>query len=77
MVYERLKEKLRVENSIFQDLERQHQEYEKQLIELNDMPFLTTDLQVKQKEIKKLKLRTKDKMEKILQEQMKCEKQRN
>lgn len=72
MVYENLKDKLRLENSTFKELERQHQEYEKQLTELNQIPFLTTDLQVKQKEIKKLKLKTKDKMEKIIQEYQKC-----
>ena len=71
---DKLKEKLRTDNSDFKELEQKHQEYEKQLEELSQMPFLTTDLQLKEKEIKKRKLKIKDKMEKIIDEYEKCEK---
>ena len=70
----KLREKLRMENPDFKALEKKHQEFEKQLEELGQMPFLTTDLQLKEKEIKKLKLKTKDKMERIIKESLKCEK---
>jgi uncharacterized protein YdcH (DUF465 family) len=69
-----LKDILRTQNPDFKELENKHQEYERQLQELSQMPFLTTDLQLKEKEIKKLKLKIKDKMHKIIEKYEKCEK---
>ena len=68
---DKLREIVRSENPDFKELEKKHQEYEKQLEELGQMPFLTTDLQLKEKEIKKLKLKTKDEMERILEKFLK------
>jgi uncharacterized protein YdcH (DUF465 family) len=69
-----VKEQLRSNNPDFMELEKMHLEYENQLQELSQMPFLTTDLQLKEKEIKKLKLKLKDKMQKMLDEYQKCSK---
>ncbi len=44
----------------------EHVEFEKQLEELSGKPFLTPDEEIKQKELKKLKLAGRDKIEMIL-----------
>ncbi len=48
--------------STFEKLRRQHQEYEKQLEELNNRAWLTPEEEIQEKQIKKLKLRLKDEM---------------
>jgi uncharacterized protein YdcH (DUF465 family) len=49
-------------DSIYEELRRQHQEYEKQLEELSNRAWLTPDEEIEEKRIKKLKLRIKDEM---------------
>jgi uncharacterized protein YdcH (DUF465 family) len=49
-------------DSIYDELRRQHQEYEKQLEELSNRAWLTPDEEIEEKRIKKLKLRIKDEM---------------
>ena len=49
-------------DATFEELRRQHQEYEKQLEELNNRAWLTPDEEMQEKRLKKLKLRLKDEM---------------
>jgi hypothetical protein len=64
-------DKLLIEKHINHDIElkkfvEEHVLFEKQLDELNQKIYLTPDEEMKQKELKKLKLAGRDKIEKIL-----------
>ena len=65
------RDKLLIEKHIDHDEELkkfvdEHVLFEKQLEELNDKVYLTPDEEMKQKELKKLKLAGRDKIEQIL-----------
>ena len=65
------RDKLLIEKHISHDEELkkfvdEHVLFEKQLDELNDKIYLTPDEEMKQKELKKLKLAGRDKIEQIL-----------
>ena len=65
------RDKLLIEKHIDHDEELkkfvdEHVLFEKQLDELNDKVYLTPDEEMKQKELKKLKLAGRDKIEQIL-----------
>lgn len=51
--------------SNYDELRRQHQEYEKQLEELNNKSWLTPEEEMEEKRLKKLKLRIKDQMARL------------
>jgi len=61
-----LVEKLCDENPRFRKLYEEHVIFEKQLVELDDKPFLTPDQEFERKKVQKLKLAGKDEMESIL-----------
>ena len=61
------KEYLLKNDTRFQQLMDQHQEFEKQLGELLDKPFLSTEEQIQETVIKKKKLVLKDKMQMLIQ----------
>ena len=66
------RDKLLIEKHISHDDElkkfvEEHILFEKQLDELNEKIYLTPDEEMKQKELKKLKLAGRDKIEEILQ----------
>ena len=59
---------IRRQNREFRKLEEQHKEYEARLDELVKHVYLTPTQEMLKQEIKKQKLRTKDKMAEIIQE---------
>jgi len=59
---------LRYQNKEFKRLEDLHQDYDKKLQSLNEYHFHTQDQKIKIVELKKLKLRTKDRMAAILRD---------
>lgn len=63
---EELKAHLMATNEDFQRLAGQHSEYAKQLDALEALPHLTSDQELEETRLKKLKLRLKDQMEAIL-----------
>jgi uncharacterized protein YdcH (DUF465 family) len=52
----------------FRRLRADHQEFERELSDLQARPFLTTEQQWRVSEVKKLKLMTKDRMEALIRE---------
>ena len=52
-------------NPQYRDLQQQHRSYETQLEELNRKAWLTPAEEMEAKQIKKLKLRVKDEMERL------------
>jgi hypothetical protein len=58
-------EQLGTLRSTYEELRRQHQEYEKQLEELNNRAWLTPEEEMEEKRLKKLKLRLKDEMARL------------
>src|SRR5436190_19413235 len=63
---EELKAHLMSTNEEYQRLASQHSEYAKQLDALEALPHLTTDQELEETRLKKLKLRLKDQMEAIV-----------
>ena len=63
---ETIREELMVTNKEFQRLHQQHAHYDAELARLSAKKFLNEDDQVKETELKKLKLWTKDQMERII-----------
>lgn len=63
---EELKAHLMSTNEEYQRLATQHSEYAKQLDALEELPHLTSDQELEETRLKKLKLRLKDQMEAIV-----------
>jgi uncharacterized protein len=63
---EQLKAHLMATHSEYQQLAIQHSEYASKLEALEALPHLTTEQEVEETRLKKLKLRLKDQMEAIL-----------
>jgi uncharacterized protein YdcH (DUF465 family) len=63
---EELKAYLMENNAEFQRLATQHAEYAQQLDKLEALPHLTSEQELEETRLKKLKLRLKDQMEAIL-----------
>jgi uncharacterized protein len=63
---EELKAHLMDTNEEYRRLVQQHSEYAKQLDELEALPHLTSEQELEETRIKKIKLRLKDQMEAIL-----------
>jgi uncharacterized protein YdcH (DUF465 family) len=63
---EELKAHLMATNEEYQRLASQHTEYAKQLDALEAIPHLTSDQELEETRLKKLKLRLKDQMEAIV-----------
>ena len=64
---EALIERLTSENEEFRKLRDDHQNYKRELADLQGRPFLSADQQWRISELKKLKLMAKDGMETIIQ----------
>lgn len=65
---EDVKASLRMTNREFRQLESLHQHYEQELESLARSHHLTQDQEIKQTELKKLKLQTKDRMARIIRQ---------
>lgn len=63
---EELKAHLMATNEEFRQLASQHSEYARQLDSLETLPHLTSDQELEETRLKKLKLRLKDQMEAIM-----------
>jgi uncharacterized protein len=63
---EELKAHLMTTNEEFRQLASQHSEYAKQLDSLESLPHLTSDQELEETRLKKMKLRLKDQMEAIM-----------
>jgi len=63
---EELRAHLMATNDEFRQLATQHSEYARQLDGLETLPHLTTDQELEETRLKKLKLRLKDQMEAIM-----------
>ena len=63
---EAIREQLMVTSEEYQRLREEHARYAAQLDELNQKRFLTTDEEVEEVRLKKLKLRVKDQMEMLV-----------
>jgi uncharacterized protein YdcH (DUF465 family) len=61
-----LVQKLCDENPRFRKLYEEHVIFEKQLVELDEKPFLTPEQEFERKKVQKLKLAGKDEMEDML-----------
>ncbi len=61
-----IKEYLRKNDDEFRRLEQKHRQYEQHLEEISNRTFLTPEQQREKKDIKKLKLRLKDKMQQMI-----------
>jgi hypothetical protein len=61
-----IKECLRKNDEEFRRLEQKHRQYEQQLEEISSHAFLTPEQQREKKDIKKLKLKVKDKMQQMI-----------
>lgn len=59
-------EKLVKENDEFKEVYIAHQGYKKQLLKIEKKGFLSTEDELEKKRLKKLKLATKDKLERFL-----------
>jgi uncharacterized protein len=55
-------------NSEFQQLLKEHLQYEQQLEEFNKLRYLTSEQELEKKRVQKIKLRGKDRMAEILKE---------
>jgi len=63
-----LKDRLKRENKDFQKASELHQKYEKELENYKNKKYMTEDEKLHEKEIKKKKLRLKDKMYLLMEE---------
>ncbi len=63
-----LKERLKQENEEFRKAAELHQKYEKDLMNFQKKKFMTDEEKLQEKEIKKKKLRLKDKMHLMMEE---------
>jgi hypothetical protein len=61
-----LVERVKRDNTEFRQLLEEHETYEGQLLNFNDLPYLTSDQEVERKRLQKLKLLGKDRMMAIL-----------
>ncbi len=61
-----IKKYLRENNEEFHRLEQKHRQYKKQLAEIANNLFLTPEQQREKKDIKKLKLKVKDKLHQMV-----------
>jgi uncharacterized protein len=61
-------EHLKETNPEFRQLTEEHLRYERQLEELNNLRFLTSEQEIEKKQVQKIKLRGKDRMAEILKE---------
>jgi uncharacterized protein YdcH (DUF465 family) len=61
-------EHIKETNPEFRQLMVEHLRYERQLEELNNLRFLTSEQEIKKKQVQKIKLRGKDRMAEILKE---------
>ena len=65
---EALIQRLTEANDEFRRLRGEHQTHEQELADLQARPFLTTEQQWRESELKKLKLMAKDRMEALIRE---------
>jgi uncharacterized protein YdcH (DUF465 family) len=61
-------EHIKETNPEFRQLMVEHLRYERQLEELNNLRFLTSEQEIEKKQVQKIKLRGKDRMAEILKE---------
>jgi uncharacterized protein YdcH (DUF465 family) len=61
-------EHIKETNPEFRQLMVEHLRYERQLEELNNLRFLTSEQELEKKQVQKIKLRGKDRMAEILKE---------
>jgi hypothetical protein len=61
-------EHLKQTNPEYRQLTEEHLRYERQLEELNNLRFLTSEQEMEKKQVQKIKLRGKDRMAEILKE---------
>lgn len=61
-------EQVKKENEEFNQLLREHQEYEEQLDAFNKLRYLTSEQEIEKKQIQKRKLLVKDRMAEILRQ---------
>jgi hypothetical protein len=61
-------EHLKQTNPEYRQLTEEHLRYERQLEELNNLRFLTSEQEMEKKRVQKIKLRGKDRMAEILKE---------
>ena len=61
-------EHLKQTNPEYRQLMEEHLRYERQLEELNNLRFLTSEQEMEKKQVQKIKLRGKDRMAEILKE---------
>jgi len=61
-------EHLKQTNPEYRQLTEEHLRYERQLEELNNLRFLTSEQEMEKKQVQKIKLRGKDRMAEILNE---------
>jgi uncharacterized protein YdcH (DUF465 family) len=66
MTEAQIKEHLRKNNDEFRRLEEKHHQYERQLEEISSHALLSPEQQREKKDIKKLKLKLKDKMQEMI-----------
>ena len=65
---ENLIKSLEEQNEEFKDLQKKHLEYEAKLEKIAEKKFLTPEEEIKKKQLKKLKLLGRDRMEDIINE---------
>jgi hypothetical protein len=61
-----IREYLRKNNDEFRRLEEKHRQYKQRLEEISNQTLLTPEQQKEKKDIKKLKLKVKDKMQEMI-----------
>ena len=61
-----LKQRLMEENPEFARLVQKHQQFDHELKSLVDQPYLTSDEQIQETQLKKMKLKLKDEMARIM-----------
>jgi uncharacterized protein YdcH (DUF465 family) len=65
-----IREQLMVKDQEYQRLHEEHERYDARLMQLESKKFLTEQEQVEEVRLKKLKLRTKDRMEQLVHRAM-------
>jgi len=63
-----LREALRAESEDFRKLEEMHSSLDEKLVALSDRPSPSTDDEIEEKRLKKMKLRIKDEMYRMIQQ---------